>query len=231
MSILIPLFLSGFFGSLGHCLGMCGPLNTMVSLQVRKNELSLPKSFILYHGARVTVYAVLGGIIGLLGSLLGISRQLTFLSGTVSLLLGLTILLLGCGYLGWFRVFNLEGQASWWNVALSAALKKKGHFGVLILGALNGLLPCGLVYSALLLAATGGGPAIGALGMTLFGLGTFPALVIVDLTAGTLNVRVRRFMLHLAGGLMLAVGLQLVLRGGAILQLWGHLHWKGIALW
>lgn len=225
------MFLSGFLGSLGHCLGMCGPLNLMVAAQIRKNELPVQQSFILYHTARIAVYTLLGGVVGVLGTLLGLSRQLTMFSGAVSLGLGVAIIFLGAGYLGWFQPFRLEGNASWWNTRLTQALKKGGQRGVLALGALNGLLPCGLVYSALLLAASSGGTWSGALGMAVFGLGTFPALLILDFGAGSLGVRFRQFMLHLAGGLMLLVGLQLVLRGGATLHFWAHLHWNGMALW
>lgn len=231
MGTFAALFLSGFFGSLGHCLGMCGPLNMMVAVQVRKNGLPVRQSFVLYHAARIAVYAILGGLVGLLGTLLGLSRQLTMLSGAVSLGLGVAIVFLGAGYLGWFRPLRLEGNASWWNTTLTQALKKDGRRGVLALGALNGLLPCGLVYSALLLAASSGGTWSGTLGMTVFGLGTFPALMVLNFGVGSLNARFRQFMLHLAGGLMLLVGLQLVLRGGATLHFWAHLHWNGIGLW
>jgi sulfite exporter TauE/SafE len=67
--------------------------------------------------------------------------------------------------------------------------------------------------------------------MAIFGLGTFPALLALDLGAGALSVRFRQRMMKLAGALMLLVGLQLALRGGAALHFWPHLHWGGIALW
>lgn len=228
---LTVLFLSGFLGSLGHCLGMCGPLNLMVAVQVRKHEMPLGQSFFLYHGARIAVYAALGGVVGIVGSMLGLSHRLTVLGGVVSLGLGAAIILIGAGYLGWFQPFRLEGEAAWWNNILALLLKKNGMPRMLALGGLNGLLPCGLVYSALLLSASSGGIWSAALGMTVFGLGTFPALLVLDLGAGSLSVRFRQFMVRLAGGLMLLVGLQLVLRGGATLHFWTHLHWNSIVLW
>ena len=230
-SLWITLLVSGLLGSLGHCLGMCGPLNLMVAAQMRNNGLPTLLNFCLYHAARVLVYVLLGALVGTLGSLLGLSLQLTALGGAVSLLLGIALLLLGMGYLGWLRAFPLEGASRWWNAALSRALKQGGWGGILLLGILNGLLPCGLVYSALLLVASTGSAWQGALGMALFGLGTFPALLALDMGAGALSVRFRQGMMRLAGALMLLVGLQLVLRGGAALHLWPHLHWGGVALW
>lgn len=230
-SVWVALLLSGLLGSLGHCLGMCGPLNLMVAAQIRKNTLPPLQSFSLYHAARAGVYALLGTLIGAIGSLMGLSRQLTTFGGAVSLILGIAILLLGAGYLGWLPALALRDTTHWWNKALSHALKQGGWRGVLTLGALNALLPCGLVYSALLLAASTGQAWRGALGMALFGLGTFPALLILDLGAGALSVRFRQAMMRLAGMLMLLVGLQLALRGGAALRLWPHLHWGGIAVW
>ncbi|MFN2264423.1 MAG: sulfite exporter TauE/SafE family protein, partial [Anaerolineales bacterium] len=94
-SLWITLLLSGFLGSLGHCLGMCGPLNLMVVAQIRKNNLLALPNFSLYHAVRVLVYVLLGAVVGALGSLLGLSRQLTTLGGLVSLVLGIAILLLG----------------------------------------------------------------------------------------------------------------------------------------
>jgi sulfite exporter TauE/SafE len=222
---------SGLLGSLGHCLGMCGPLNLMVAAQMRKSDLPTLPNFSLYHAARILIYVLLGALVGAIGSLLGLSQQLTTLGGFVSLLLGTAILLLGAGYLGWLHAFPLEGASRWWNAALARALKQGGWSGVALLGALNGLLPCGLVYSALLLVASIGTVSGGALGMALFGLGTFPALLALDLGAGALSVRFRQGMMKLAGALMLLVGLQLALRGGAALHLWSHLHLGGIALW
>jgi sulfite exporter TauE/SafE len=230
-SIWITLLVSGLLGSLGHCLGMCGPLNLIVAAQMRKDDLAVLPNFSLYHTTRVLLYILLGALVGALGSILGMSKQLTILGGMVSLLLGIAILLFGAGYLGLLQTFPLESASRWWNIALSHVLKQGGWRGVALLGALNGLLPCGLVYSALLLAASTGEAWRGALGMALFGIGTFPALLALDLGTGELSVRFRQRMLRLAGALMLLVGLQLVLRGGAALRLWSHLHLGGIALW
>jgi len=227
----VALLLSGMLGSLGHCLGMCGPLNLLVAAQMRESSLPALPSFSLYHASRVLAYVLLGAVVGALGSLLGLSRQLTTVGGAVSLILGIAILLFGMAYLGWLRAIPLEGSSHWWNAAVSRALRQGGERSVVLLGVLNGLLPCGLVYSALLLAASSGQAWRGALGMALFGFGTFPALLTLDLGAGAMSIRFRQVMMRLAGGVMLLVGCQLAMRGGAALHLWPHLYWGGVVLW
>jgi sulfite exporter TauE/SafE len=225
------LLLSGLVGSLGHCLGMCGPLVLMVGLQLRTGGLAALPHHLLYHLARVAVYALLGAIVGVVGSLLGLGSGLNRLAGATSLALGLLVVLLGLGYLGWLPLSRLDASAGWLSQAMGRALRRGGFLGVLLLGAINGLLPCGLVYSALLLAATTGGALPAALGMALFGLGTLPALVAVALGAGTLSARFRQVLTRIAGVVIVVAGLQLALRGLAALGAIPHLQVGGLVIW
>lgn len=231
-SLYATLLLSGFLGSLGHCLGMCGPLVMILGLQLGTNgwRSALPRQ-LLYHAARITVYALLGGIIGAVGSILGVGSQLSLVGGVLGLVLGLLVITLGLGYLGWRPAMLREGSAGWLNRAMSQALQKGGLRSVVLLGALNGLLPCCLVYAALLSAASTGGALAGAQAMLFFGLGTVPALVVVGLGAGIISVRARQVLTRAAGVLMVLVGLQLVLRGGAVLGLVPHLELGSLILW
>jgi sulfite exporter TauE/SafE len=225
------LLLSGLVGSLGHCLGMCGPLVLMVGLQLRARGLAAVPYHLLYHVARVAVYALLGAVVGAVGSLLGLGSGLNRLAGARSLALGLVVVLLGLGYLGWLPLSRLDGSGGWLNQAMGRALKRGGSAGVVLLGAINGLLPCGLVYSALLLAATTGGALPAALGMILFGLGTLPALVVVGVGAGTLSARFRQVLVWIAGAVIVVAGLQLTLRGLAALSAISHLQVGGLVIW
>jgi sulfite exporter TauE/SafE len=225
------LFVSGLLGSLGHCLGMCGPLVMMVGVQLKRHEKAILPSFLLYHLARVMVYALLGAIIGGIGSLLGLSDGFGGVAGFISLALGLGVILFGMGYLGWLPLGRLEGSGAWLNRMMGKALKQGGYVGVLGMGALNGLLPCGLVYSALLVTASTGGPLPGAMGMVVFGLGTMPALLVAGVGAGALSVPVRQAMGRAAGILIMVIGVQLGLRGLAALNMVPHLHVGGVMIW
>jgi sulfite exporter TauE/SafE len=231
MGVYGALLLSGLLGSLGHCLGMCGPLVVMAGLQFRTRGLAAFPHHLLYHGARIGVYAFLGVVVGGIGSLLGMGSRLSHLAGITSLALGLGVILFGLSYLGWLPLSRMEGAGDWLSRAMSQALKQGGFFGVILLGALNGLLPCGLVYSALLVAASTGGPLPGAMGMLLFGAGTLPALFVVGLGAGILSVRIRQALTRVSGFLILVIGLQLVLRGMAALDVVPHLRLGGLMIW
>ena len=78
----------------------------------------------------------------------------------------------------------------------------------LLLGALWGWLPCGLVYSTLLWAASQGSPGQAGLLMLAFGLGTWPALLLSGLAAERLGHFLRRRGVRLTGGLLvIAFGL------------------------
>jgi sulfite exporter TauE/SafE len=224
------LLLSGLLGSLGHCLGMCGPLVLMVGLQLRTRERAAWPYHLMYHAARIAVYALLGAAVGALGALLGLGGRLSHFAGVVSLVLGLVVVLLGLGYLGWLPLGRLDASADWLNRAMNRALRG-GSLGVVLLGALNGLLPCGLVYSALLVAATAGGPLPGALGMVLFGVGTVAPLLVVGVGAAAVSARFRQALTRVAGALIVLVGLQLALRGLAALGAVPHLHLGKLMLW
>ena len=230
-STLGALFLSGLLGSLGHCLGMCGPLVTMFGIQFRARRFAGLPYHLMYHTGRLGVYALFGALVGGLGSALGLGDSFGKVAGTVSLLLGLGVVLLGLGYLGWLPLGRIEGGGAWLNRAMGWALRQDSSVRVLALGVLNGLLPCGLVYSALLVAASTGGLLMGVAGMAVFGLGTLPALLVMGVGAGALSARVRQVFVRVAGVLIILVGVQLALRG---LAGWGavpHLHLGKVMLW
>jgi len=94
---------------------------------------------------------------------------------------------------------------------------------MLLIGLLNGLLPCGFVYAALATALTAGTVPRSMAFMAAFGLGTGPALLAVSLVgrvaSSTWRARLQRFV---PVGLVV-VGLLLVLRGLGIGGMWSPL--------
>jgi sulfite exporter TauE/SafE len=88
-------------------------------------------------------------------------------------------------------------------------------------GVVNGLLPCGLVYAYLALAASSGGPLRGGLTMALFGLGTMPLLTAIGCGGQVLSLTARRRVFQLAAWCVVLAGLLSVGRGVGALQLRG----------
>lgn len=180
----------GLAGS-AHCLGMCGGIAAAAG--TRDPRARGTAGGILFNLGRVTSYAVLGaGIAGLVGGALAAFPVRPFavgmrtLAAALMLLLALNLLtgrdLLALERLGgrfWKKIRPLAGRA----VGLPATLR----FGVL--GLLWGFLPCGLVYSALGLAAASGSAPAGGLIMLAFGLGTLPSMLAVTLAGGALTRR------------------------------------------
>jgi sulfite exporter TauE/SafE len=227
----ITLLLSGLVASASHCAGMCGPLVLMVGSRIRGGFASRLERLLTYHGARVVVYGLLGALVGGAGGLIGLGTSLTRLAAGVSVVLGASLLLVGLGYLGLLPRLQVDVAGGWIGRTMGRLLDDEGPKGTILLGALNGLLPCGLVYSALLMASSVGSAGAGALGMIAFGTGTLPALLFLGLGGRVLSTWARKVMMRVAGLLFVLVGLQLVFRGLAAFAVIPHLHLGGVVFW
>lgn len=216
-------FLLGLGGSL-HCAGMCGPLVLAASGRGTHR--------LLYHGGRLLTYASLGALSGSFGAALlwaGWQQGL-------SILLGSLVIAGSAAHLLRRRV-PLAGLparlAGWIRSTMARALPSRHPLSRLVVGAVNGLLPCGLVYVALAAAAATGGWRYGALAMLLFGAGTVPLLLLGSWVGGHLSAAALQTLTQRVVPLgTLALGALLVLRGLGLgipyvspeLQAGGHAH-------
>jgi sulfite exporter TauE/SafE len=117
-------------------------------------------------------------------------------------------------YLGWLPFWKRSDESNgWWQRMLKSVIKTPGTKGVLILGMLNGILPCGLVYESLFIAGASGNPWVGGLGMFLFGIATLPALVVFGVGAQMISFRVRKWFFWAGGIFVIFVGILLIIRG------------------
>jgi len=202
-------FVTGLLGS-AHCFGMCGGLSGLFA--VNANAASLQRDIpmaITYNLGRILSYAFLGVLVAAIGqSIVGGVPKLT---GPVRLFSGLLIVIVGLQVAFNWRVLAPveKAGARIWNRIAPAA---KGLLPVtsmpkaLGLGLLWGWLPCGLVYSVLLLAATTANPAAGAVAMLAFGVGTMPAMIATGVSASKLAGFMSRRRLG-AGLLIVILGL------------------------
>ena len=197
----------GLLGSL-HCAAMCGPLQ--LALPVPPGGPSrVVWGRVIYQLGRVATYCLLGLVAGLVGK----SLLLAGMQRWLSIALGVAILI------GFFLSKKVAVSAPVvkavlrLKTAMSAQLRQRTFRSLALLGALNGLLPCGLVYVAMAGAVSRGTLASGVLFMAAFGLGTTPTLLAISLSGKILPASVR---LKLRGAIPLGVcalaGL-LILRG------------------
>ena len=198
-------FVAGFFGS-AHCVGMCGGIAGLYAVKVEILSLSRRLGLgLLYNAGRLLGYAVLGFLAaGIGGTLAGL---IPALAGPIRLLSGLVIILVGLRLAFDWRLLDVlerGGAVLWRRIAPSARglLPVTSPWQALALGFLWGWLPCGLVYSALLIAATSGEALDGALVMTAFGLGTLPVMLLTGMGAAQLQALMARRWARRGAGLV-----------------------------
>jgi len=90
-------------------------------------------------------------------------------------------------------------------------------------GFLNGLMPCALVFSLTLKAATAPSIATGAAWLFVFGLGTVPAMALAGGLAHWLGALALVWLRRAAGLLVIGLGLQAIWAGYKFFQVMLHL--------
>lgn len=209
--MIIAAVILGLAGSL-HCVGMCGPLSMAVPGLYGSTINKWIGAFI-YHSGRALTYAGFGLIFGSVGkslSLAGMQTRISVVAGIIMIVMGLIPIFQNA-----FEKFFAKILASLKIHTLRGKLLKnrQSPLSILLLGSLNGLLPCGLVYVALTGAIGTGNPVKGAVFMFFFGLGTLPALYVLSV-GGRYALSIRGFDAgKVISSVTVAVGLLFILRG------------------
>jgi len=205
----------GIAGSL-HCLGMCGPL-VLASSNVKRTDTAGRLLHVgLYHFGRIMTYGLLGLLFGSIGNIIALGsfqKVFTIISGLFLIIVFLMsldlekLLFKSDAYRGFF--YRAQNKAA----SLFSNLMKRSP---LFIGIFNGVLPCGLVYLALMGSLTSGSPSVGWLFMIAFGAGTLPMMLSVHL--GMTMIRFNRFQVlrRIFPVLHLLMGIYLVYRGWMI---------------
>jgi sulfite exporter TauE/SafE len=166
----------GLVGSL-HCAGMCGPL-ALALPQAGSTTPAYVLGRIAYNLGRIVTYCLLGVVFGLAGwtfLLAGVQSWVSIALG-IALLLGLFA---SRKLVVWRPVTSLVDRL---KSRMSGLLRRRSFASLAVLGLLNGLLPCGLVYVACAGAAAAGGVLAGAQYMAVFGAGTVPMMLAISLS-------------------------------------------------
>lgn len=201
----------GFVGSF-HCVGMCGP----IALALPGNGQVAPWRFAIsrlsYNLGRITTYAALGLLFGLLGR----GFALAGLQQGLSIVLGLAILvtvLMPSAFRSLSPTGPLGKLVRWLKGSLQEQFRKRGTFTTYLIGLLNGLLPCGLVYLAVAGALTQEVPWKGAVYMVAFGAGTLPAMLLLVFTGDRLSLYWSNGIRKVVPWFAAFTGILLVVRG------------------
>lgn len=202
----------GFLGSL-HCVGMCGPIAFVLPLD-RRNAVKRFFQIIKYHLGRLSSYALIGLLFGVLGRGLYLSGMQQRLSVVIGVLMVVIALVPAVGRLGSKRfmapIYMGVGRL---KNALGNQLQKDAPATLYVIGVLNGLLPCGLVYMALFGALAQGDAAFGSAYMALFGLGTVPLMSAAAYGGNFISAGVRQRLTRLVPVFVALVGVLFILRG------------------
>ena len=184
-AVLTTAFLAGLLGS-GHCFGMCGGIAAGLGAMSKGRGVVPALQFNL---ARLVSYAALGliaaTVLGGVSNLVPIGRWLRILTAVMILLIGLRFLFDFRGI-----EFIERGGAGLWKKIMPLAMRAGGRqdaLGRLLLGACWGFIPCGLVYSVLMTAASTANPVSGAVTMLAFGAGTLPSMLGLTVAAPALS--------------------------------------------
>lgn len=215
---LISIASIAFLGSFGHCIGMCGGI--VIAYSSRKvddkwSNFMQGFAHLVYSFGRITTYVILGVIFGALG---GVAQFNGFTTAALTIIAGIFMILAGLSLLGKLEFLTkLEHSLSntkWYQDIFRQVLRSKSLYSFYILGLLNGLLPCGLVYFFAVTAASTGSPLWGAVVMFIFGLSTIPALFGLGFFTQLLSKSsLRKMMMNLASIIVILFGLYTIYRG------------------
>ncbi len=211
-AIYLSALLLGLMGEI-HCVGMCGPIALILPVD-RKSKLKTAIQLTLYHLARILAYGTMGLVLGFFGR----GLQLAGLQQKISLVFGL-IMIVTALFPAVNRTFSARTPAFWaravgrLKAAMQSYLQRRSYSAFFVMGFLNGYLPCGLVYLAMVGALATGSAWQGAVYMMIFGLGTTPALVLITWLQRMFSTGLRNRLNRLIPYAVALVGLLFVLRG------------------
>jgi len=215
---LIIILTTAFLGSVGHCIGMCGGIvlaYTSSKIDQKSSYMQQTASHLAYNLGRVTTYAILGALFGYAGSVLAFTPTT---KGVLFVFTGILMILAGLSLIGNIKLLNSAewsvSKYAWYQKSFRVLISSKSYPSFYLLGMLNGIIPCGLVYSFAIFAASTASPLGGALVMATFGLATIPALFFLGVITKFLQKgNLRGTMMKLASILVIVYGIFTLTKG------------------
>ncbi len=203
-------FTLGILGSF-HCIGMCGPIALSIPGETH-SPFGMFVRGILYNTGRILTYACIGFVFGILG----MGATIAGYQNVLSIVLGILIIIFAL-----FPHIKLPGKAkdlysgftSKITKHISTLYKRNSRFSSFFIGLLNGFLPCGFVATALATALITSTTFHSAIYMALFGLGTLPVMLMMNMAPGFINPKLRSKLRPFSSYFAIIIGLLLIWRG------------------
>ena len=213
------LFVIGLLTSV-HCIAMCGGINLSQCIPQKRtgtgNGASVLGPALLYNLGRVISYTVIGAILGFAGMLLGGGSNVgisLFLQGILKIIAGIFMVLMGINMLGIFPGLRRFTPQLPRFLAGRVKQKKAGSRQPLVVGMLNGLMPCGPLQSMQIVALASGNPLAGACSMFMFSLGTVPLMLGLGSFVSLLGKRFTKRVMEIGAVLVVVLGLAMLSQG------------------
>lgn len=213
--------------SLGHCVGMCGGF--IVTYTTAKINQSMTKgvqafAHLFYNSGRVVTYTIIGALFGYFGSLWDITpltRAIMFA------IIGVLMVLMGLSFAGQLKFLNsIEfpiANFRWFKLLFKSLLSSERYSSFFLLGMLNGIIPCGLVYMMLTLAMKTQSALDGALVMAVFGMFTMPTLFVLGFSVGLFSqTYFRSIMVKIAAIIIILFGFWTLRNAYLQFDFWRH---------
>jgi sulfite exporter TauE/SafE len=214
------LVISGMLGS-AHCLGMCGPFALAIGAAAAGWQANLWRQA-WYSAGRIFTYAVLGATAAFCGR-----RVAEAVSGwanvpaILAIVAGAVLVVQGLRAAGIIPNPGIAAGSCPGGAGFQALLQARGWRDVFLAGLFTGLLPCGLLYGMLALAASTHDVGRGLATMAAFGLGTVPAMVAAGVGGSLLGIAARRRLHTVAAWCLVLTGLVSIARGAGFVSFGG----------
>ncbi|HHV28503.1 urease accessory protein UreH domain-containing protein [Acetivibrio mesophilus] len=219
------LFVVGLLTSL-HCIAMCGGINMSVCMQYKGDddksgtcgetsgkakkpiEFARLRPSLLYNLGRVISYTVVGGIVGALGSVISFSGAA---KGAVAILSGVFMVIMGLNMLNLFPILRKINPRM--PKIFGSKISNVKNKGPLLVGLLNGLMPCGPLQAMQLYALGTGSFVAGAASMFMFSLGTVPLMLGLGAISSIVSGKFTKKMMKVSAVLVMVLGIVMLNRG------------------
>ncbi|WP_323732825.1 sulfite exporter TauE/SafE family protein [Candidatus Bandiella euplotis] len=241
LTLVLALFVYGVIGSFTHCVGMCGPIvlgqTNMRLMHLNNNQLtnwnklncalSMP-----YYVGKALTYSLLTLAVNFISVSLKENSAFKIAAGILLIVCALIYLQMMLSKLIPSKKLNMFSRSlksfKFWESHILTFIKQLSltPFGIkgLFMGMILGLIPCGLVFSAIILVASHqNAPLVLFLAMFFFGLGTFPALFIISLLGQHIMLRAKKWLSFIYAlfmfvnfVLLLNFGIKLILSNGTV---------------